>query len=580
MNIDALIKKKRAVVIGVVLFALTWAVYGQTLRYDFVNYDDDVYVYANPTILRGLTFSNIGWAFPHFLGNNWHPLTTISHMLDCQLFGVNAGADHFVNVLLHSLAAVLLFVALFELTSTVWASAFVAAIFAIHPLHVESVAWIAERKDVLSAFFFALTLGAYARYVRKPSAPRYITMSIFLALGLMSKAMLVTTPVVLLLLDYWPLARIQRTENRGRRAAKLLIEKIPLFVLSAAVSAVTWFAQKNEMPRFEVLPIGSRIANALAAYLVYIWQMIWPAKLALAYPRPENLPILQVAGAAALLIAITLASIALRKRYPYFIVGWFWYVIMLLPVIGLAQVGGQAHADRYTYLPQIGLYIVITWSMVGLVRKFQAHLGIVGATAVMIVFVFAAGAWAQTKHWRDSETLWRHSLAVTSAENDVAHFYLGEFLLDHQRTDEALTELQMVAAHRPDDAETHYDLGNGFLIKNQMAEAVTEFQTALKIDPKHSDAETALANALLDLGRGEDAIPHFRNVLRLHPTKAAAHYNLGRGLYRQQQISEAIVHYKEALAIDPNYPGAASSLTEALLQTKQSEPDRFRPKQP
>jgi len=570
---------KQKIGISVFLIAITWSVYGQTLRYDFVNYDDDVYVYANPTILSGLTLSNFKWACAHFLGNNWHPLTAISHMFDCQLFGLNPAGHHFTNALLHSLAAVLLFLALCQLTSSLWPSAFVAAIFAVHPLHVESVAWIAERKDVLSAVFFMLTLGAYARYAPRPTVFRYALMSIFFAFGLMSKAMLATTPLVLLLLDYWPLGRWQGAKSKEQKA-KLIVEKIPLFILAAAVSVVTLFAQKNAMPRLGLLPLGGRIANALAAYLIYIWQMIWPSNLALAYPRAENLPIWEIAGAAAFLIAITLASIGLRKRYSYFIVGWFWYLIMLLPVIGLAQVGGQAHADRYSYLPQIGLYIVITWSIVDLVREFRVRHEIVSATAVLIVFVFAANAWAQTKYWRDSETLWRHTLAVTSAENDVARFYLGEFLLDHQRTDEALTELKIVAAHHPDDVETHYDLGNAFLQKNQIDEAVTEFQTALKIDPKHSDAETALANILLGLGRGEEAIEHYRNVLSLHPTNPAAHYNLGRGLYRQHQISEAIAHYEEALAIDPNYPGAASSLTEALLRTKESEQDRFRPKKP
>ncbi len=353
------------------LIAITWAVFGRTLGHGFVNFDDPIYVSENDHVRAGLNWSGVTWAFTHIHSHNWHPLTTISHMLDCQLFGLKPGAHHFVNVLLHSATAVLLFFLLAQFTrspssprdesvrladrsGTIRSSAFVAAVFAIHPLHVESVAWILERKDVLSGLFFVLTLLAYLYYTRRPNIGRYLTVSILFACGLMSKPMLVTLPVILLLLDYWPLTRLS-----GPSARRVLVEKIPLVALSIA-SAVATLIVQNEgvgLVRLEVLPLWWRIINALAAYLVYIWQMIWPANLALAYHHPGKLPVWQIVGAAALLIAITLGAFALRKRSPYLMVGWRWYVIMLLPVIGLVQVGGQAHADRYTYLPQIGLYI-------------------------------------------------------------------------------------------------------------------------------------------------------------------------------------------------------------------------------
>ena len=569
------------------LIAITWAVFGQTVGHDFVNFDDPIYVSENDHVRAGLSWQGVAWAFTHVHSHNWHPLTTMSHMLDCQLFGLKPGAHHFVNVLLHSATAALLFFLLAQFTGnpsspqdesvsprrpdrtgTIWSSAFVAAVFAIHPLHVESVAWISERKDVLSGLFFVLTLLAYFYYTRKPNIGRYLSVSFLFACGLMSKPMLVTFPVILLLLDYWPLKRLSGSSSR-----RVLIEKIPLLILSIA-SAVGTLVAQNEgigLVRLEVLPLTWRITNALVACLVYIWQMIWPANLALAYHHPGKLPLWQVAASAALLVAVTLGVFALRKRSPYLVVGWLWYLVMLVPVLGLIQVGGQAHADRYTYLPQIGLSLAATWGVVDLARFWRYHGAILGAAAAIIISALALRAADQVWYWHDSERLWRHALTVT-AENDVAHLGLGQLLLDQKRLDDAITELQIVVARHPNDVDARLKLANALSEKKgRMNDAIAQYEAAAKIGAPDPDVETTLANLLLEQGRMEEAIRYYRDVVRLQPSSALAHYNLAVGLHRDRRLSEAILHYKAALQIDPNYPDADDFLGRALLENGQED---------
>jgi len=569
------------------LIVITWAVFGQTVGHEFVNFDDPIYVSENDHVRAGLSWQGVAWAFTHIHSHNWHPLTTISHMLDCQLFGLKPGAHHFVNVLLHSATAALLFFLLAQFTGSpsspqdesvsprrpdrtgaIGSSAFVAAVFAIHPLHVESVAWISERKDVLSGLFFVLTLLAYFYYTRKPNIGRYLSVSILFACGLMSKPMLVTLPVILLLLDYWPLKRLS-----GPSARRVLVEKIPLVILSIA-SAVGTLVAQNEgigLVRLEVLPLSWRITNALVACLVYIWQMIWPANLALAYHHPGKLPLWQVAGAAALLVAVTLGVFALRKRSPYLVVGWLWYLVMLVPVLGLIQVGGQAHADRYTYLPQIGLSLAVTWGVVDLARFWRYHGAILGAAAAIIISALALRAANQVWYWHDSERLWRHALTVTT-ENDVAHLGLGQLLLDQERLDDAITELQIVVARHPNDVDARLKLASALSEKKgRMNDAIAQYEAAAKIGAPDPDVETTLANLLLEEGRMEEAIRYYRDVVRLQPSSARAHYNLAVGLHRDKQLSEAIIHYKAALQIDPNYPDADDFLGQALLENGQED---------
>jgi Flp pilus assembly protein TadD len=513
--------------ICICLALITWAVFGQTLRYDFVNYDDPRYVYQNTRITSGLSIANVGWAFTHIHSENWHPLTTITHMLDCQLHGLKAGWHHFTNVLLHTLAVVLLFVALQRMTGAIWRSAFVAAVFAVHPLHVESVAWIAERKDVLSAVFFMLTLLAYLHYTRAPSISRYLIVALVVALGLMSKPMLVTLPFVLLLLDYWPLGRIQlQSSDSGSQLIRLVIEKLPLIALSAVSSIVTFVAQRGAIGWTEQLPIWERINNATVTYVVYIWQMLCPAKLSVFYPHPENrLSTWEIIVALIVLLVITLAAFVLRKRTPYLITGWLWYIGMLVPVIGLVQVGWQGHADRYTYLPQIGLYVAITWSVADLTRSWRFQRIALGGAAVVVVGALSWRAWRQTSYWRDSEALFTHALAVTK-NNDVALNNLGIVFLDKGQLDEAISKLQAAIDLRPENGPAHDNLAKALLRKGRLTEAMAQYRKFLEIEPGNVEARNTLGTALIQQGRVSEAIAQWEEVLTIQPNNGNAASNL------------------------------------------------------
>ena len=488
--------------VGLCLFlvAITWFVFGQTIWFPFVDFDDPHYIYENPEITRGLSAHGIGWAFTHVVGGNWHPLTTISHMLDCQLFGLNAGGHHFTNVVLHTVAVLLLFLVLRNMTGMLWRSAFVAAVFAIHPLRAESVVWIAERKDVLSAVFFMLTLFAYVRYTRKPTLVRYVTMSILFACGLMSKPMLVTVPVVLVLLDYWPLERIrgQSSEVSGQ----VILEKIPLFILSAVSAGITIIAQ--QAASMQRMPLFSRIGNAIVSYVIYVWQMFWPGKLAVFYPFVRSPPSWQVLSAAVFLIAITTVAVWLRRRSPYFVVGWLWYLSMLVPVIGIVQVGLQSHADRYTYLPQIGLYLVATWTMADIWKTLNAQhstlnvqfRGIHSALGVgFALIVIAALAWtarSQAAYWRDSEVLWTHAIAVTK-DNYFAHSSLADLLMRRGQLNDAIAHCQEALRIRPDDANAENNLGLANLQLGNEREAAAHFENSLRNSPGNLNVRTNLA---------------------------------------------------------------------------------------
>jgi protein O-mannosyl-transferase len=502
------------------LAVLTWVVFGQTLWHDFINYDDPRYVYENTKITGGLSISGIAWAFTHIHSLNWHPLTTISHMLDCQLYGLKAGWHHFTNVLLHTLAAMLLFLALQQMTGAVWRSAFVAAVFAIHPLRVESVAWVAERKDVLSGVFFMLTLLAYVNYVRLPRVRAYLVVVFLFACGLMSKPMLVTLPFVLLLLDYWPLNRIKG------QLWKRVGEKIPLIALSAVSSIITFLVQKGAVGQTEELPIFERINNAVVSYVLYIWQILWPVNLAVFYPHPENrLPLWEIVCCLLVLMCITVAAIALRTRRPYLLTGWLWYLGMLVPVIGLVQVGWQGRADRYTYLPQIGLYIAATWAVVDLTVLYRYRRATLSTAAILVIGALTLCAWVQTSYWRDSETLFRHALAVT-VNNDVAENNLGIVFLRQGKVDEAISLLQAAVDLRPDNSPAHENL----------------------------------AKALLQKGQVADALIHYRKLLQLQPDNIEVHNIVGTVLTQQDRVAEGVEEWEKVLAIQPDNGNAMSNL--------------------
>jgi protein O-mannosyl-transferase len=502
------------------LVVLVWLVFGQTLWHDFINYDDPRYVYENTTITSGLSISGIAWAFTHIHSMNWHPLTTISHMLDCQLYGLKAGWHHFTNVFLHTIAVILLFIALQQMTGAFWRSGFVAALFAIHPLRVESVAWIAERKDVLSGFFFMLTLLAYVYYVRLPQIRRYLIVVFVFACGLMSKPMLVTLPFVLLLLDSWPLERIKgHVWNR-------VLEKVPLIALSAVSSIATFLAQKGAVGWTEELPILERINNAVVSYVLYIWQMLWPVNLAVFYPHPENrLRLWEVIASFLLLICVTAIAITLRKRRPYLITGWLWYLGMLVPVIGLVQVGWQGRADRYTYLPQIGLYMAVTWAVADLTALWRHQRTILSAAALLTILVLSWRAWAQTWYWRDSETLFKHALAVTT-NNDVAENNLGIVFLRQGKLDEAISLLQAAVDLRPDNSPAHENLAKALLQKGKVADALIHYQKLLELQPDNIEVHNIVGTVLTQQGRVAEGVEEWEKVLAIQPDNGNAMSNL------------------------------------------------------
>jgi tetratricopeptide (TPR) repeat protein len=513
--------------ICIVLAGLTCLVFGQTLWHDFVNYDDPRYVYENTKITSGLSIGGIAWAFTHVHSMNWHPLTTISHMVDCQVYGLNAGWHHFTNVLLHTLAAILLFLALQQMTTAVWRSAFVAALFAIHPLRVESVAWIAERKDVLSGLCFMLTLLAYVYYTRAPSLRRYLGVALMFVLGLLSKPMLVTLPLVLLVLDYWPLSRIGgHRSGAGRQLLMPVLEKIPLIALSAVSSFVTLLAQKGAVGWTEQLPIAVRINNAVVSYAAYIWQMFWPVRLAVFYPHPEHrLPLGEIIFCLLLLICITAVAVAVRKQRPYLLTGWFWYLGMLVPVIGLVQVGWQGRADRYTYLPQIGLYIAATWGVADLTAMYRHRRSILSTAAILVIGALSLCAWVQTSYWRDSETLFRHALAVTR-NNDVAENNLGIVFLQQGKVDEAISLLQSAVDLRPDNSPAHENLAKALLQKGQVADALIHYRKILELQPDNIEVHNIVGTVLTQQGRVGEGIEEWQKVLAIQPDNGNAMSNL------------------------------------------------------
>ena len=481
--------RKLSLVVCLLLLVGVGLVFGQTRSFPFINYDDPGYVTENAYVNAGLDARSLTWAFTNMHGGNWHPLTTLSHILDCELFGLWAGGHHLVNVLLHGLAAVSLFLALQSLTGAVWRSAFVAAVFALHPLRVESVAWVAERKDVLSGLFFGLTLYAHSSYARQPSRGRYALVAVCLALGLMSKPMLVTVPIVLLLLDYWPLRRL----NDVSAARKLLIEKIPLFAMSLVCAVIALRAQGQALESSEALPLSWRIANAFSATIAYLCQTFWPSDLAVFYPHPEgNFLLIQAIAAAGLLLLATIVVVIWRKRFPYLLLGWLWFLIMLLPVIGLVQVGLQAHADRYTYLPQIGILVALSWGIHELSLGWRQRRLVLAAAAAIIISALAWAASVQAGYWRGTEALWQRTLAVTK-NNDVAHTNLAALFLEEQRTREALPHAQAAVALRPDSAEAHSNLGLAHFQLGDHERAASEWRRSLQLKPAGLNARTNLA---------------------------------------------------------------------------------------
>ena len=561
-----------ALSIAVLLALATVATYWPATRCGFVNFDDDLYVTENHYVQSGVAWETVKWAFANPVASNWHPLMVLSHALDFELFGAKPWGHHLTSVLLHATNAALLFLLLRALTGALWRSATVAALFAWHPAHVESVAWVAERKDVLSAFFGLLALLFYVRYARGRSSSDggtaehrafgldYGLVFMFLAFGLMSKPMLVTWPFVMLLLDWWPLRRFAA---RGSRTSilRLILEKAPFLILVAAASIVTLLVQDrtSALALTDELPLAARAGNALVSCCRYLGKLLWPSNLAVFYPHPGHWPAGQVVLAASVLASITAVCLLLRRRHPFLLLGWLWYCGTLVPVLGLVQAGEQAMADRYTYLPSIGISLSSIWAVHELTRGWrhrEAPLFLVGC---LILGSCLAVTWRQLGYWKDSEALFRHALAATD-HNYLAHNNLGAALNDPSQADEAAWQFREALRLKPGYARAHNNLGLTLLKKSQLDEAISQFRSAVRSKPDFASAHKNLGIALHREGRSEEAIAELQKTLELKPEYAEAHYNLGTILISRNRPVEAIAELQKAIWLRPNHAEAHNNL--------------------
>ena len=561
--------------ISLFLIVATLVAFEQVRNHAFLNFDDNVYITENRHIQSGLTLQSLAWAFTTMHAANWHPLTWLSHMLDCELYGLNPGGHHLTNLVFHLASTLLLFLVLKQMTGRVWVSGFVAALFALHPLRVESVAWVAERKDVLSTFFWMLTMWAYLRYVERPRLNRYLLVLLCFALGLSSKPMLVTLPFILLLLDYWPLSRFQfgqatvndephrsmDTRDQKTSALHLVEEKAPLFLLSAVSSIVTVFAQQKggAVVSLESFSLQSRFANALVSYVSYIEKMIWPHHLAVFYPYPELLPIWKVAGAGLLLVFVSFLVILAARKRPYLVVGWFWYLGTLVPVIGLMQVGSQAMADRFSYVPLIGLFIMVIWSVPDILVGWRYRRVALSILAGVILLILMMVTRFQVRHWQNDVTLFTHTLDVT-VNNALSRNNLGAALFRQGGYQEAIVHYTEALRIDPHNALARNGLGLALARQGRYQEAIDHWKEVLRITPDFADAHDNLGTALSHLGKYQEAVKHYRDALRIKPDNANAHNNLGGALRRLGRHEEAIAHFTEALKIKSDYAEAHGNL--------------------
>jgi tetratricopeptide (TPR) repeat protein len=592
----SMLKNRQILLICFFLAVFTSLAFLQLEGCDFINFDDPAYVSENVHIRSGLTLGSIRWAFTTAYQANWHPLTWMSHMLDIQVFGLNPRWHHLTNLFFHVLNTILLFLIFCRMTNAPWKSAFVAALFAIHPLHVESVAWVAERKDVLSTFFWMLTMGAYVRYVEHPRIGNYLAVPACLVLGLMAKPMLVTLPFVLMLLDFWPLRRLDKPNRqaaaeindpphgnkrkkksdgvgglKGAAQAKkpgdhpyrwasirpLVVEKIPLFVLAALSCAATYAAQAKggAVKSLQSFPLDARISNALVSYLIYIGKTIWPGDLAVYYPHPGFLPAWLVLGAATLLGAATAAVIWMAKRSPYLATGWLWFAVTLLPVIGMVQVGNQGMADRYTYIPLIGLFILAVWGIPEIVGKWQYRKEALFALSAVILPSLFAVTWVQTGYWQNSIRLYNHALKANSS-NDVVRYNLGLAYAKIGDLRQAIENYDRAVEINPGYLDVYVSRGIVYDELRAYPRAIEDFDMAVKIDSQCAYAFNDRGAAYAKLGKGAQAIEDYGRAISVNPEYAEAHYNRGILYQLAGNLRQAIEDYDRAIAINPEYAEA------------------------
>ncbi|GFO70418.1 O-GlcNAc transferase [Geomonas limicola] len=553
----------------VVLTLVTMIVFLQTATHQFINFDDPGYVTSNTAVKGGLSAAGLAWAFTSTAMSNWHPLTWLSHMIDVQFFGLDPRWHHLTSVFLHAVTVVVLFMLLEGMTGALWQSFFVALLFAVHPLHVESVAWVAERKDVLSCLFGLISLSCYVRYVKTPGARWYLASLLLFVASLMSKPMLVTLPLVMLLLDYWPLDRYgcDPSTNATLPVLRLAREKIPFFVFSALSSAITVYSQHKggAMATLDKVPVTARIENALIAWVKYIFLMVWPQDLAILYPFPKHLVLWQAAAAGIVLVIISTAVVRYRRRFPYLLTGWFWYFITLLPVIGLVTVGGQSMADRYTYFPLIGLFVACCWLIPDLMQGWQHRQVVLAVLAPLVFSLLTAVTWRQLGYWKDDFSLFRHTLEVTSDNYLILNNY-GIALDAKGNHAEAFRYFNEAVQVNPRSAMAYSNLGSVSLGWGKLDDAVQNYTKALEINPNHLQARAGMGKTLAALGRFDEAVWQFQEALKIDPSLTAAHQNLALLLIKLGKNSEAQSHYEAALQLDPRSPKAALDMGIAMAQ--------------
>lgn len=558
------------ILISLFLALVTFILYWQVHHFDFIIYDDGDYVTQNSQVQNGITVDSIIWAFTSTRSSNWHPLTWLSHMLDCQLFGLNPGGHHLSNLFLHIANTLLLFLVFRKMTGKVWESGFVAALFALHPLHIQSVVWIAERKDVLSTFFWMLTTWSYLRFVKHQTIYRYFWVFLFFIFGLLSKPMVVTLPFTLLLLDYWPLHRFdfQRSDLKCKnsilpRNINIVLEKLPLIFLAGISCIITFYAQKHGGAVKSFIPADAKLANILVSYIVYILKMFYPFNLAVFYPY-HSWPVWEILSASILLVSISFFTVQSIKQHPYFIVGWLWFLGTLVPVIGLVQVGVQSMADRYTYIPLIGLFIIIAWGASEFFNQWRHKQLLLATFIILIPSVLAAITWKEIGYWKNSITLFEHALDVNPGyHNYISHSNLGLALLEKGRIDEGIAHLNKALACNPQQSEKidiYNHIGIAFEDKRDYDQAIQYFQKAVSLGPDNDKIQYNLGTAYLKTGDLDQAILHLQKAATLNVQNTQAFYNLGDALFKKNDFENAEYNLRKTIELDSDHEKALQLL--------------------